>query len=75
MAYSFTENSPDKNASNDCDDSDDDDENASASPAMVPMADILNHISNNNARLEYGTESLTMVAIHNISKVMCLANN
>ena len=76
MAYSFTENSPNKDASNDDgDDDDDDDENAPAAPAMVPMADILNHISNNNAHLEFGNESLSMVAIHNISKVMCMANN
>lgn len=35
---------------------------------MVPMADILNHISNNNARLEFGTDSLAMVAVQDISK-------
>ena len=65
MAYSFTEKSPNNDGSND------DDENAATAPTMVPMADILNHISKNNAHLEFGTESLTMVAIRNISKVMC----
>ncbi|XP_074635550.1 N-lysine methyltransferase setd6-like isoform X1 [Acropora palmata] len=62
MAYSFTENSSDE-------DDDSDSENAALTgPAMVPMADILNHISNNNAHLEFGDEKLTMVAVQDISK-------
>ena len=68
MAYSFTEKTS-SNSSNDGDD-DDDDDNSTAAPAMVPMADILNHISNNNAHLEFGTDSLAMVAVQDISKVM-----
>ena len=67
MAYSFTENSSDE-------DDDSDSENAALTgPAMVPMADILNHISNNNAHLEFGDEKLTMVAVQDISKVFSLA--
>jgi len=67
MAYSFTENSSDE-------DDDSDSENAALTgPTMVPMADILNHISNNNAHLEFGDEKLTMVAVQDISKVFSLA--
>ena len=65
MAYSFTEH---KSSHND-DDDDDEQEDCDAGPAMVPMADILNHISNNNAHLEFGAETLTMVAIQDIQKV------
>ena len=62
MAYSFTEH---KSSHND----DDEQEDSDAGPAMVPMADILNHISNNNAHLEFGAETLTMVAIQDIQNV------
>ena len=70
MAYSFTE----QDSSKDDDDDDDDDDNNEvksndSAPVMVPMADILNHISNNNAHLEFGAESLTMVATQDIHKV------
>ena len=69
MAYSFTE----QDSSKDDDDDDDDDNNEvksnDSAPVMVPMADILNHISNNNAHLEFGAESLTMVATQDIHKV------
>ena len=70
MAYSFTE----QDSSKDDDDDDDDDDNNEvksndSAPVMVPMADILNHISNNNAHLEFGAESLTMVATEDIHKV------
>lgn len=77
MAYSFTE----QVSSKDDDDIDDDDDNDDdhndnnevkhndSAPVMVPMADILNHISNNNAHLEFGAESLTMVATQDIHKV------
>ncbi|XP_068749517.1 uncharacterized protein [Montipora capricornis] len=60
MAYSFTEKS---------DYDSDSDSNFSAgapAPVMVPMADILNHISKNNAHLEFGRETLTMVAVQDI---------
>ena len=55
MAYSFTEESPDLAGQ--------------AVPVMVPMADILNHHSYNNAHLEFGSQSLKMVAINHIEKV------
>jgi len=73
MAYSFTEQDLSK-----CDDDEEDDDNDddiaevkgnNSAPAMVPMADILNHISNHNAHLEFGAESLTMVATQDIHKV------
>ena len=75
MAYSFTEQDPSKDDDDedDNDDDDDDDNNKvksdDSAPAMVPMADILNHISNNNAHLQFGAESLTMVATQHIHKV------
>ena len=65
MAYSFTEQKP----ATDNDDDDDDDDTNDAAPAMVPMADILNHITNNNAHLEFGAKTLSMVATQNIFKV------
>ena len=63
MAYSFTEKS---------DYDSDSDSNFSAGapgPVMVPMADILNHISKNNAHLEFGCKTLTMVAVQDIFEV------
>ena len=54
MAYSFTDYGP---------------EELSAMPAMVPMADILNHVSNNNAQLEFGEDCLSMVTTQAIEKV------
>lgn len=53
MAYSFTDNGTD---------------NVSVVPAMVPMADILNHISDNNAHLEFGEDYLSMVTTQAIEK-------
>ena len=78
MAYSFTEHksSPDDDGDDDSEDDDDDeDENNDAAPAMVPMADILNHISNNNAHLEFGAQTLTMVATQDIPKVKSVLVN
>ena len=70
MAYSFTEQESSKaDDGNDDDDDDDDDINNNAAPVMVPMADILNHISNNNTHLEFGAKLLTMVATQDIRKV------
>ncbi|KAK3742989.1 hypothetical protein QZH41_015617, partial [Actinostola sp. cb2023] len=54
MAYSFTENSPSCHGDN--------------APVMVPMADILNHHSNNNAHLEFAKEALRMVSTQSIAK-------
>ncbi|XP_020622460.1 protein PFC0760c-like isoform X2 [Orbicella faveolata] len=79
MAYSFTEQDSSKYDDDDDDDEEeeeeeeDDDDIAEVKsndsvPAMVPMADILNHISNHNAHLEFGAESLTMVATQDIHK-------
>ena len=69
MAYSFTEPTSDISRT--------DSENSTASleqtqkhpPMMVPMADILNHVANNNARLDFGVESLKMVATRPIAEV------
>ena len=36
---------------------------------MVPMADALNHIAKNNAKLKFGKENLKMVACQTIRKV------
>ena len=72
MAYSFTEQKPaNHNDDDDSDDDDDGDDTDDAAPAMVPMADILNHISNNNAHLEFGAKTLSMVATQDIFKVQC----
>ena len=38
-------------------------------PVMVPMADILNHTSRNNAHLDFGKEFLKMVAVKDIKEV------
>ena len=46
-----------------------DNDNVDAKPAMVPMADILNHVSDNNARLEFGDEFLSMVTTQRVKKV------
>ena len=70
MAYSFTEpkSAPEDDDEED-DDDDDEDEVTPRIPMMVPMADMLNHIAKNNARLDFGEESLKMVAIKAIKKV------
>ena len=73
MAYSFTEHKSSPDDDDDDDSEDDDDEDAA--PAMVPMADILNHISNNNAHLEFGAQTLTMVATQDIPKVKSVLVN
>uniref|UniRef100_UPI00398E6B01 N-lysine methyltransferase setd6 isoform X1 n=1 Tax=Pristiophorus japonicus TaxID=55135 RepID=UPI00398E6B01 len=61
MAYSFQEPLEDE-------EDDDDDEKAPNPPMMVPMADILNHVANHNANLEFTPECLKMVSIRKISK-------
>ena len=55
MAYSFTDEHPQVEGE--------------SVTLMVPMADILNHISHHNAHLEFGTEALKMVATCDISRV------
>ncbi|XP_020790941.2 N-lysine methyltransferase setd6 isoform X2 [Boleophthalmus pectinirostris] len=63
MAYSFQE--PDED---DDDDDNEEEDKAPNPPMMVPMADMLNHIANHNANLEFTTESLKMVSIRPICK-------
>ena len=62
MAYSFMEPI---NPALDSSDS----EQEKAPPMLVPMADILNHISKHNAELSYGATHLKMMAIKDIAKV------
>lgn len=59
MAYSFQE-------PNEGEDEDEDEE--PNPPMMVPVADMLNHVSNHNANLEYTPECLKMVAVRPIGK-------
>ena len=70
MAYSFTEPVT-NNDQSDSDESESSDAAARDSnpPMMVPMADMLNHVADNNAHLDFGADSLKMVAIKNIAKV------
>ncbi|XP_042560636.1 N-lysine methyltransferase setd6 [Clupea harengus] len=56
MAYSFQEPLEEE----------EEDEKDPNPPMMVPMADMLNHVSNHNANLEYTPEYLKMVAIRSI---------
>ncbi|KAK6480112.1 N-lysine methyltransferase setd6-like isoform X2 [Huso huso] len=58
MAYSFQEPLEE----------DEEDEKEPNPPMMVPMADILNHVANHNANLEFRTESLKMVSVRRIKK-------
>ena len=66
MAYSFTEP---------IDEDEDEDEDVihggtqRSGPMMVPMADILNHVTDNNAHLDFGKEALKMTATKYIKKV------
>ncbi|XP_038842834.1 N-lysine methyltransferase setd6 [Salvelinus namaycush] len=58
MAYSFQEPL----------DEEDEDEKDPNPPMMVPIADMLNHVSNHNANLEYTPECLKMVSVRSIRK-------
>uniref|UniRef100_A0A8C0QQZ4 N-lysine methyltransferase SETD6 n=1 Tax=Chelonoidis abingdonii TaxID=106734 RepID=A0A8C0QQZ4_CHEAB len=49
-------------------DEEDEDEKEPNPPMMVPMADILNHVANHNANLEYSLECLKMVTTQPIGK-------
>nr|XP_030703923.1 N-lysine methyltransferase SETD6 isoform X2 [Globicephala melas] len=57
MAYSFQEPLEEE-----------DDEKEPNSPLMVPAADVLNHLANHNANLEYSPNCLRMVATQPIPK-------
>jgi len=67
MAYSFTD--PTKATSRSDSESSTDSVVCKPPPLMVPMADILNHVAKNNARLDFGVESLRMVATRPIAEV------
>jgi SET domain-containing protein 6 len=67
MAYSFTE--PASAQGPDGSDDEDDEAQSPSLPMMVPMADILNHVARNNAHLDFGQDSLKMVATKDIKKV------
>lgn len=68
MAYSFTE--PPKD--DDSDDLGEEEEEEKPTIYMVPMADMLNHIANNNAHLSFKPDCLEMIATKDIKKVYCL---
>ncbi|XP_055078408.1 N-lysine methyltransferase setd6 isoform X1 [Periophthalmus magnuspinnatus] len=63
MAYSFQEPNEE-----DDDEDEDEEDKAPNPPMMVPMADMLNHVANHNAQLEFTPESLKMVSIRPICK-------
>lgn len=65
MAYSFQEPQQEED---DDDDDEEEDEKAPNPPMMVPMADMLNHVSNHNANLEFTPDSLKMVCVRPIHK-------
>ncbi|KAG7279778.1 LOW QUALITY PROTEIN: hypothetical protein CRUP_008848, partial [Coryphaenoides rupestris] len=50
------------------DDDEEEEEKAPNLPMMVPMADMLNHVSNHNANLEYTPECLKMVCVRPSAK-------
>ena len=81
MAYSFTEPENKKNGKDDSaeneDEEDEDDEESEKMrpPMMVPMADVLNHITKHNAKLTFGSEALKMVTTRDISMVCALRLN
>ncbi|GAA6229781.1 N-lysine methyltransferase SETD6 [Lates japonicus] len=64
MAYSFQE----PQEEDDDEDEDEEEEKAPNPPMMVPMADMLNHVSNHNANLEFTPDSLKMVCVRPIHK-------
>jgi len=71
MAYSFAERMKDIDSESSWDSADE----HKGPPIMVPMADILNHVANNNARLNFGVESLKMVATRPIDEVSYLTSD
>lgn len=69
MAYSFTEPPKDDDSE---DFGDEEEEEEKSTIYMVPMADMLNHIANNNAHLSFKPDCLEMVATKDIKKVYSL---
>ncbi|XP_027128327.1 N-lysine methyltransferase setd6 [Larimichthys crocea] len=65
MAYSFQEP---QEEDDDEEDEEDEEQEAPNPPMMVPMADMLNHVSNHNANLEFTPDSLKMVCVRPIRK-------
>ncbi|GFR69089.1 N-lysine methyltransferase setd6 [Elysia marginata] len=65
MAYSFTEPAVKEDEE---DDEDDDESQKMQPPMMVPMADMLNHITKHNAKLTFGSKALKMVTTRTIKK-------
>ena len=67
MSYSFAERMNDTSRADIeiCADS----EECKGAPMMVPIADILNHVADNNAKLIFGIDSLKMVATRPINEV------
>ncbi|CAG5958471.1 unnamed protein product [Menidia menidia] len=63
MAYSFQEPQEEED-----DEDEEEEEKAPNPPVMVPMADMLNHVSDHNANLEFTAESLKMVCVRRIAK-------
>jgi len=70
MAYSFTE--PTNNNTRADSESSSESMECKFPPMMVPVADILNHVAENNAKLVFGTYSLKMVATQPIDEVCTL---
>ena len=69
MAYSFTEPAPQEEVSDNDDEEEEEEEVLQMPPMMVPMADMLNHVSNHNAKLTFGKQALKMVSTRLIKKV------
>nr|XP_046249593.1 N-lysine methyltransferase setd6 isoform X2 [Scatophagus argus] len=65
MAYSFQEPQEEED---DEEEEEEEEEKAPNPPMMVPMADILNHVSNHNANLEFTPDCLKMVCVRSIQK-------
>ncbi|XP_053127500.1 N-lysine methyltransferase SETD6 isoform X2 [Hemicordylus capensis] len=65
MAYSFQEPLDDDD---DDEEEEEEEEKEPNPPVMVPMADLLNHVANHNASLEYSPECLKMVTTRPIHK-------
>ncbi|XP_044050085.1 N-lysine methyltransferase setd6 isoform X2 [Siniperca chuatsi] len=64
MAYSFQEPQEEDEE----EEEEEGEEKAPSPPMMVPMADMLNHVSNHNANLEFKLDSLKMVCVRPIHK-------
>lgn len=64
MAYSFQEPQEEE----DDDEEDDEVETTPNPPMMVPMADMLNHVANHNANLEFTPDCLKMVCVRPVHK-------